>query len=349
MGTIGVAATDMDPDTPLSRRRLLRSGATVGALALAGCGTLGGSDGGETTTDGPAVETATETDTPTATPDPQTPTALLAERIDDGTVGMMLEQVLQQRQLASRQAGNGNTFIVARFTVKNLTEDWFLPTTAFDSFTLVGSDGEEYGRVPAPVERFSQFNGGQIAPGEVVRGYVAFEAPSDISSPAMEVAVDHDRITFTRPRFRMDARADAVSLLTQDLAVPVHSVGESVTDGDIEVTLLDYRTQASVGSVGSPEGYSFVVPTVRIRNRTGEDALVNVTSQLLIKDGTGSVYNTGVRAHSQLDEPLQWTQSVEAGKYQEGPVPYLVSEAVEETLFVFDYVGLGDRYFWLLE
>ena len=339
----------MTDDSSLTRRRLLQSGAAVGTLALAGCGTLGGSDGEQTTTGRPTA-TPTETATATATPDPETPTALLAERVDDGTVALMLERVLQRSRLAERSSSEDTAFVIARFAAKNLTDDWFMPGQVFDSFALAAG-GEEYGRVPVPNVRFSQFNGGFVAPGEVVRGFLAFEAPTDVSAPAMAVELDHERLTLRRPTFRMDARAESVTPLAQSLGVPVRSVGETVTDGAFAAAVTDYRTTRSVGPVQAPEGSTFVIPTVEIRNDTGEDVVVNVVTQALLKNGAGGFYNTSLQAHDGLNDPLRWTQTVAGNGRHSGPVPYVAGESAGQLQLEFDFAGLDGetRAFWALE
>ncbi|MFB6142701.1 MAG: DUF4352 domain-containing protein [Halorientalis sp.] len=330
----------MPSESLLTRRRLLQSSAAAGAALLAGCG--------ETTPGTPTPgATGTPTQDGTATPGDGGFTRV-GVPVGNDEVAMMVSRASLQQQFAGRRPADGNRFVVCFFTVKNRTADTFLPADGFESFTLETGGGQRYERRSIPVEPAMQFQAGLVAPGEVVRGYVVFEAPADVSEPVLDVDLDFEGLSRDEAQFALSRRADDVASIEQSLSVPVHDVGESVTGDRVSVAVTDFRTTDSVGDVRSGEDTTFAIPSVRVRNDTDEDFTLVVPGPLLLKNARGEVFTTNIEAQGVLENPIPWNVQVPAGEHLDGDLPFTVPTGVSPLYFVADLhmLDAGDRYFW---
>lgn len=335
-------------DSPLSRRRLLRSGVAAGTLLLAGCGGNGSSGtptGTESETDTPGTtDTASPTDEPTPT---RRPTAAIGEVVGDDSLSMVMLGARQRQSVAGQAASDGNVMLVTFFEVKNRTTDTFLPMGDFEAFELV-TESNTYSRLRVPDEPGNLFRSDLVAPGEVLQGYVAFEVPTDVAARAVELDIDSSHTDIEYATFTFQRGSGDITQLEQDLHVPVLAVGESATSGALSVTVEDFRTTDSVGDVQTAEDTTFAIPKLSIENSDDESQLVVLTGQAHLKNQTGQVYATSIQAQPSLDTALDWTAEVPANDSVEGEIPYNAGVDVSPLYFVFDFSGVngGDRYFW---
>jgi hypothetical protein len=166
---------------------------TATAVALAGCGTTVKS----TTDTPPAAASTIPGITPAAaSPSPAAPltgpagTAFTvpAALHADGSYTVTLDQVTQRATLAADQAvvTPGDHVAAAGFTITGKTGQ--VSEDADNYATAIGSDGQYYTPATETITEGTNFSGGvfSVAPGQSVRGWVAFEIPAGVKVASVQ-------------------------------------------------------------------------------------------------------------------------------------------------------------------
>lgn len=351
----------------MRRRKYLA--VSAGMVGLAGCAGDGG-DGSEDTTTKTTTSTTTttsETTTTTTTEDSttteepttteettteqvQTATVQIGEKVAGDQMSMVVKSLQETDSLGDFQdADSGNVYAVIELEVKNTTQNKYANFSSFLQTQI--QDGEGYSYDPELVSGESSFSGGQLAPGEVASGDVAFEIPSDASG--LTLLFDFEAFSFFKfHRVTVDLTSEASSIadLQQSLNVPVHEVGKQVTHDDVAVSVNSVEFTNSVGSFSeADEGNEFVIIDVTTANNT--DSVVNFSSllQMGVKDGNGQSYNYSTMATSSLTQSYSGGE-VSAGQKTRGKIAFEVPEGISPLYFTFEYsiISGGSKTFWKL-
>ncbi|UPV74163.1 DUF4352 domain-containing protein [Halorussus limi] len=340
----------------MQRRKLI---AALGAGLFAGCT---GSESTTPTTDGTSAtpttaaeeagtdattgsESATETDSASAK------AIRVGERVDDEQMSMVVRGVEKTEQLGEfSKASSGNTFVVVRLAVKNTTTDAYLDFSGFLQTRL--KDGSDYTYDQTITASGRTFTGGQLVPGEVARGDLVYEVPKDASGLTLQF--DFQAVSFlTLDRVSVDLESAASSAddLKQNLQVDVHSEGDAVSNGGVEVMVNGVEFTEQLGDLTSAgEGKEFAVVDIATTNGTGKAQNISTALQMLAKDGRGRTYPMSVGAAASLDRSYDQTSALADGETRRGKVAYEVPKGVSPLYWAFEFSlwTNGDKTFWKL-
>ncbi len=245
---------------------------------------------------------------------------------------------------------SGNEFVEVQMALKNTSSEY---TEVSNLLQTRLRDDEDYqydqtfgmGETPA-------LDGGQFAPGEVGRGAVPFEIPTDASG--LELVFDFDVSLFggiDRATIDLETEADQVHQLEQTLQVEVYSPGDTVEYGDVQTAVNEFRTESSLGEFAQPdEGNEFVVVDISITNNTGEEQRFSTILQMMVKDGDGYTYQEDLTATSQLDRGFDEGTPLSDGETRRGELAYEVQTGRSPLYWAFEFsvFASGNKTFWQL-
>jgi len=308
-------------------------------------------DGGSNTAT--ATETPAETETPTATETPtpgtQTATVPVGERVDGDDLSMVVRSVDRQSQIGQfQEADQGNTFVIVGLAVKNTTENRFLNFSGFLQTQV--TDAEDYSYDQTFAMTGQDFEGGQLAPGEVSRGNLVYEVPED--AEGLQLQFDFEAFSvFEFDRVTVDLAEQAASIadLSQTLRVDIHDVGEQVTHDGISVTVNSVEFRESLGRFAqADEGNEFAVVNITTTNDTDEEQSLSTLLQMKVKDGTGVSASPSITGMSSLDRGYNEGQPLASGESRRGEVPYEVGKDASPLYWTFEFTLWvdGDKTFW---
>lgn len=337
-----------------SRRRYLLASA-VAASGLAGCGdTETDEEGGEGDGDGPE-DGADEGETDSGTDDEveetaETATALVGERVEGEGMEMVVRGVESTRQIGEfQEADSGNTFLVLRLAVKN-TSDEFADFSSHFQATVQNPDGVAYEASFNVTD--TPLQSGLLAPGEVNRGDLVFEVPEDDEELALVLDLSaFDLFTFSRVEVDLTREADQTEDVEQTLEVAVNGVGETVSHGDVSVTLHGVRTETELGEFSeAEEGHEYVIPDIEVENGTDEELRVSTLLQMALKTETGLSYSVSVDS-GQLDQQFSEQQPIAPGQNRRGELAYEVEQDARGLYWAYNFLEFGDpmKAFWGLD
>lgn len=337
-----------------------RSYLALGTALLAGCSSSGGEEEAENTqsTDQP-TQTPTDTPTQTATQTtttqestPQSASASIGEVIEDDTLQMVVREISRTESISEfQEAGEGNEFVVVRMAVKNITEDFDIPISSFLQTRI--KDTENYTYQPTIGGTAKAFQGGILAPGEVSRGDLYFEVPSDASGLTMQFDFSGTSVfEYNRAIVDLSSQADSIADLSQSLNVDIHSVGEAVEYEGLQVTVNSVSYETSLGQFTEAEdGNEFAIVDISTANNTDEEISVSSLLQMKSKDGRGFSHQVSISAMSQLDRSYPQGSPLGAGETRRGKVPYEVPADTDELYWTFGFSSFVDGFkeFWTLK
>lgn len=340
-----------------------RTFVAAAAVALAGCSgegetgtetdSSGGSGSGDPNEQTTAETTAEQTETEETTPEQETQNASVAvgEVVEDDSLAMVVRSVEKTSEIGEfQEAESGNTYVVVGMAVKNKSASEFADFSSFWQTRLKDEANHVYDQTVAVTDNPMQ--SGQLAPGEVARGEVAYEVPEDASGLSMQFDFgSFDLFSFSRVTVDLGSTASEVADLSQEIAVDVHSAGDTVSKQDLQVTLHGFRTETALDSyTEADDGNRYAIPDVSVKNDTGEPLSVSIALQMLVKDGTGRAYTVDAGGLSSLDQAFAQGSEVAAGETRRGEIAYQVPEDADELFFAFEFGLLadGDKTFWAL-
>lgn len=333
----------------------------VGLASVAGCSGGGDGDGGtpadgggsngdgggggETPADGEA-ETSTEEQ---AEATPRTASVAVGEVVEGEQMSMVVRGIERTESIGEfQEADAGNTFVVVRLAVKNRTQDEFVNFSGLLQTQL--KDAEDYTYDQTIAATGQTFQGGQLAPGEVSRGDLVYEVPKDAEGLVLQFDFQaFSLLEFDRVTVDLGSEASSIGELSQDLRVDVHDVGESVTFGDVTVTVNDVSFETSLGQFSQAEdGNEFAIVDITTENGTDEQLSLSTLLQMKMKDGDGSSYQLSVTALSSLDRAYNEGQPLAPGESRRGKVAYEVPQGVSQLYWIFEFTLWvdGDKTFW---
>lgn len=302
-------------------------------------------------------DTDDDADTTTEETDDQTEesaedvTATVGELVEGDQMSLVIEEFQRGADLAEDyDPDSGNEFALASIALKNTSDDYAMVSNLLQT-RLRDDEDYQYEQTFAPGDA-ATFNDGQFAPGEVERGGIPFEIPTDASG--LELVFDFDVSVFggiERATIDLGSQADSTHRLEQNLQVDTYSVGDAVEYGDVEVAVNDVRTEASLGEFTDPEeGNEYVVVDIAITNNTGEEKRFSTILQMMIKDGEGYTYQEDLMGTSQLDRGFDEATPLADGETRRGELAYQVEEGLSPLYWVFEFevFASGDKTFWNL-
>lgn len=328
------------------RRNLLRVLGVSGA-SVAGC--TGGSENESQATD--TVTTTTTDGAKTTTQASAQASVLVGEVVDGEDLSMVVRGVERTESLGDYQeADQGNTFVVVRLTVKNTTSDSFLSFSGFLQTTLKDDAGYNYSQTIAATGK--TLTGGQLVPGEVSRGDVAYEVPKDASGLTLQF--DFQAVSFfefDRVTVDLDAQADQIADLQQNLEVETHAVGETVTREQVSVTVNGVEYDEELGTLATAEDdHEYAVVDITTENGTDQQQQISTLLQMLAKDGRGNSYSTSITGTSALTRQYEEGTPLAPGEKRRGKLAYEVPKDAAPLYWTFEFSVWvnGDKTFWKL-
>jgi len=345
----------------MDRRRYLTL-ASLGIAGLAGCAgeeppeevtdtTEPSTDAPESTPEDTSTDDPTEepTEEPTDTPAAEDVSAVIGELVEGEDMSLVVEDFERGVDLGEfNQPDSGNEFVVASIALKN-TSDSYTEVSNLLQTRLRDDEDYQYDQAIATGDTQS-FNGGQFAPGEVSRGDIPFEVPTDASG--LELVFDFNVSLFgglERATIDLTSEADSVHQLEQTLQVEIYSPGDTVEYGDVETTVNEFRTESSLGSFTQPEqGNEYAIVNISITNNTGEEQTFSTILQMMLKDGEGYSYQEDLMATSQLDRAFDEGTPLSDGETRRGELAYEVQEGLSPLYWAFEFsvFASGNKTFW---
>jgi hypothetical protein len=335
----------------MRRRNLIRVLA-AGGVSVAGCtGGDGGSSPETSSTSAAETSTASTTEKADATTAEASGTASVpvGEVVEGDQLSMVVRSVEKTESLGEYQeADQGNTFLLVRLAVKNSTSDAFLNFSGFLQTSLKDGSGYNYSQTIAATGK--TFTGGQLAPGEVSRGDIAYEVPKDASDFTLQF--DFQAISFfefDRVTVNLSEQASGIADLQQDLAVETHGTGETVTREQTSVTVNSVEFEEELGSLASAEeGHEYAVIDITTENGTDEEQRISTLLQMLVKDGSGWSYQMSITGTSALTQSYEEATPLAPDEKRRGKLAYEVPKDAKPLYWAFEFSLWvnGDKTFW---
>lgn len=338
-----------------SRRRYLNTlVGLVGGVALAGCSSddvEAPEQVEEDETDEPdaaATETTAATDQPPEQSAGGTADAAIGDIIEGDRLALVAYSVERTTTLGEyTEADTGNEFVVVDMAAKNKHDSEYISFSSFLQITIQDSESYEYDQ--SFVFADGELDSGELAPGEVTRGIVAFEVPEDATGLSLHVDLDESLFSYDRAVVDLGEQGSGRTL-TQDLAVPVYDIGDTVAYDDTELTVNSLRTSMGSGYFTPETGNEYLVLDITVAN-TGDDELtVSTFLQLSLKSGSGRSYDTSFGGSSTLDREFSQSSPIAPGGQRRGEIAFEAPQGLSPLYLVmdFDYFAEGDRTFFEL-
>jgi hypothetical protein len=211
---------------------------------------------------------------------------------------------------------------------------------------------ERYTYQPAIVGTDRLFQAGTLSPGEVARGDLYYQVPQEAEDLTMQfdfsgVSIfDYNRVTID-----LSNRADAIADLSQDLRVNIHSEGDGMELGGLEVTLNSVEYESTLGPFAqAADGREYAIVDISTVNGTEEQLSVSTLLQMECKDGRGFSYSGSITAMSQLDRAYPQGSPLGPGEERRGKIPYEVPTSANNLYWMFEFAVFveGHKVFWQL-
>ena len=315
-------------------------------------GNAGNGDGGSGNSDGSEQQSGdgTEEQSGDGTEEQTEAEAVVGEIVGDDEIQLVVSNVRTATSLGMfSEADPDNEFVVVEVAIKNVSDD-FITVSNLLQTRLRDSEGFSY--TQTFVGEGNTFNDGQLAPGEVERGEVAFEVPQD--ADGLTFTFDFQAFAvfdFDRVEIDLEQEASPTEDVDQNLRENVFDVGETVEFSDVEVTVHGTETQSSLGQFTQAEsGNEYVIVDIEILNGTDEQQTVSTILQMLLKDGEGWSYQEDLMATSQLTRNFDEGTPLASGENRRGRLAYEIEEGVSPLYWVFEFTlwTEGDKTFWKL-
>lgn len=329
-----------------NRRKVLMG--IGGSLALAGC--TGASDEEPEPVDETNGDDTNEDNDETEA-EARSVNAVVGELVSGDQMELVIESFDRDVDFGDfYDADAGNEFVLVRIALKNTSDDYLSVSNLLQT-RMRDDEDYQYSQTFAPGDE-ATFNDGQFVPGEVERGGIPFEIPEDASE--LELVFDFNVSIFggvDRVTIDLEQQADTIHKLTQELAVDVYDVSETISFGDVEVTVNEMRTESELGSFAEPDsGNEYVIVNISIANNTGEEQRFSTILQMMVKDDDGHTYQEDIIASSQLDRGFDEGTPLSDSETRRGELVYEIEEGLSPIYWVFEFAlfATGDKTFWQL-
>lgn len=303
----------------------------------------------ETTQSDDTEETTQSDDTEETTPEDTSGEAIVGQLVEGEQMAMVVESVSRTTKIGEfQEADDGNEFVISKLGVKNTTESKYATFSGFLQTQLKDSEGYTYSQTVAVTG--NTFEGGELAPGEVSRGDVVYEVPTDAS----ELVLQFDLSSFSFFQYNqviidLSKEAETIASLEQTLRVPVNSIGDRVSKDDVAVKVNSVETETSLSSfTEAEEGHEFVIVDITTTNNTNEDLSLSTLLQMRMKDGQGNSHPMSISALSELEKSYNESQPLTSGESRRGKIPYEVPEDASPLYWTFEFSVWveGSKAFW---
>ena len=236
--------------------------------------------------------TPTPTREPTPTPEPK-PVAI-GTTVAAGGSSYTLNEVRDPAPPGIFGVDEGKRLIALDITQVGISDDGDDFNALY--FAVQDSDGYVYSPGLAGADVEPQFGYGELATGQIVRGWVVFELPE--SARLMSVMVEADvfgsRITITE--FTQGQAGDVASQTLPPVPVPPSSpvaIGTTVAAGGSSYTLNEVRDPAPAGIFGVDEGKRLIALDIT-QVGTSDDGDDFNALYFAVQDSDGYVYSPGL-------------------------------------------------------
>ncbi|MBX0302643.1 DUF4352 domain-containing protein [Haloarcula salinisoli] len=323
-----------------SRRRYLSSlvGA-VGALSLAGCAADDATD-----SDPPSTSASTPTGTPSAG---STDRPAVGDVVEGDRLAMVAYSVGRSADFETLEVLNGDGHVVVDVAVKNTHDSEYVGLSYHGGFTLRDGESREYGAtVVGPTPRL---HAGELAPGEVARGFVTFDrVPPDATGLTLEVTPTTEPSGAGTATITLESDGTGRTL-THDFAVPVHELGEPTEYEDTRFTATEVRTSTGSDTASPAPGNEFVFVDIIVENTGSDELFLNHVLQATLKDSEGRTYDFSPTAVRTIDNGAV-SMTVAPGNRERAELGFEVEAGVEPLYLVMDLddVWVGGRRFYQL-
>lgn len=353
----------------LPRRRILTSLTTLSAgLMLAGCSTEdvnppeqvtdstapeatggngeggadSGSDGGAN--DGSGGPTSAE---PTAN-EPETTNGALGDVIEGDNLALVAYGVERTTAIGDYiNADEGSEFVLVDIAAKNKSDDEYIRFSSFFQLTLRDSEAYEYDQEITGAD--NSLEGGELVPGEVTRGVVVFEVPTDATGLSLHINLDESLFQYTGATIDLESRGSGRTL-TQDLMVEVYDVRDTLEYDDVRFTPNEVRTEMGEQYAEPDPGNEFVIVDITVENLGGDELTVSTLLQMQLKDVEGRTYDTSITALTTLERGFTQGNPIPPNGKRRGEIAFEAEQGLSPLylLMDFDLFAEGDKTFYRL-
>jgi uncharacterized protein DUF4352 len=182
---------------------------------------------------------------------------------------------------------------------------------------------------------------GDIAPGERVRGKIGFALPAD----AKDLVFVFDADVFGSGKVfvalgEQPATLDPPAELAGQRPLPTHQLGETISAGDLKLTVNAVDTPKGDQLSTPKAGNRFVAVDLTIENTGQQAAHLSTLAQMSLKDRAGWKYSLDLLATTAAGGSTPEGE-LAPGEKLRGKVGFQVPKAATGLLFVFDADVLG--------
>ena len=294
-GSIDVPILDMT----IQSRRATMTATPAGTVAVPVAPSEFALDESPTTTPMPTViqppqPTPTRASTPTPTreptPTPEPTPVVIGTTVVAGGSSYTLNEVRDPAPPGIFGVTEGKRLIALDITQVGTSDDGDDFNALY--FAVQDSDGYVYGPELAGADVEPQFGSGELATGQIVRGWVVFELPetSRLVSVMVEAEVFGSRITITE--FTQDQAGDLASQTLPPVPLPPSSpvvIGTTVEAGGSSYTLNEVKDPAPAGILGVTEGKRLIALDIT-QVGTSDDGDDFNALYFAVQDSDGYVY-----------------------------------------------------------
>ena len=273
------------------------------------------------------ASTPTPTREPTRTPEP-TP-VVIGTTVAAGGSSYTLNEVKDPAPAGIFGVAEGKRLIALDITQVGISDDGD-PFNAL-YFAVQDSDGYVYSAGLADADVEPQFGWGELAAGQIVRGWVVLELPESarLVSVMVEAEVFGSRITISE--FTQDQAGDLASQTIPPVPLPPLSpvaIGTTVAAGGSSYTLNEVKDPAPAGIFGVAEGKRLIALDITQVGISDDGDPFNAL-YFAVQDSDGYVYSAGL-ADADVEPQFGWGE-LAAGQIVRG---WVVLELPESTRLV---------------
>ena len=290
-----------------------------------------------------STRTLTPTPTPTRepTPTPEPMPVVIGTTVVAGGSSYTLNQVRDPAPAGIFGVTEGKRLIALDITQVGTSDNGDDFNALY--FAVQDSDGYVYSPGLADADVEPQFGSGELAAGQIVRGWVVFELPESarLVSVMVEAEVFGSRITISE--FTQDQAGDLASQTIPPVPVPPSSpvaIGTTVAAGGSSYTLNEVKDPAPAGIFGVAEGKRLIALDITQVGISDDGDPFNAL-YFAVQDSDGYVYSSGL-ADADV-EPQFDSGELAAGQIVRGWVVFELPESARLMSVMVEAEVFGSR------
>jgi hypothetical protein len=236
---------------------------------------------------------------------------------------------------------SGKEYLVVDLMIANQGDKSFNVSPAFQ-MTLKSVSGQKYNvNGKANIAAGSNTPGGELNPGEVVRGKVGFHIPKDQEDfifvyEVNLIGLGEVSIKLGNTPVAMDPPQN-LNLVNQQ---KLFRIGDLVEISGLSIQVLQVSYPAGTEIIKPKEGYRFVAVDIQIQNQGETVQEITSIVQMYLKDSTGQKYTFHLGAQSVIDSGLP-DDELQPGERVRGQIGFQVPSDAQGLIFVFDAEVFG--------